>query len=183
MGLETTYEIRTIIKGKVANRVFVNSPQELYAEFKSLDPSRKTYIFKIFKDGDGKIVASNKISCKIHKNSFILKTIYEKSKRIPKDSERPKFVPRDVDRRKEVYDIALFQPLPTLKRVLPNAPRLSPTSSGRLAKFPKKTEAAPPSRSTGSNSMNPGSRPTSRIYSKTTRGSQTSRLNKSRRRT
>ncbi len=172
MGLETTYEIRTIVAGKITNRAFVNSPQELYAEFRSIGPSVKTYIFKMLKDEDGKLVSSNKLKCNIHNNSFIVKTIYDKTKRIPKDSERPTFIPRDTDRHEEVYDIALFQPLPTLKRVLP-IPSLSPTSSGRLVKFSGKTETDPSARSISSAPI--GETP-SRLSSNMPRGNNASRV-------
>ncbi len=135
MGLETIYEIRTVIGGRVARRIFVNSPHELYAEFKSIDPSTKAYIFKTLKDENGEIVVSNKLDCKIHNNGFVVKTIFEKPKRVLKDSKRIEFLRVYEKQPKQVYDIAFLEKPTIAKRTLPFFPPAQ-SGSSRLKKSP-----------------------------------------------
>lgn len=171
MDLETIYEIRTVIRGQVARRIFVNSPHELYAEFKSIDPSAKSYIFKTLKDENGNIVVSNKLDCKIHKNSFIVKTIFEKPKRIPKDSKRVEFLRIHEKQPEQVYDIAFLETPLITKRVLP-FPSSTRRGDGRLEK-----SSSPPSPVRASRyiadltSVDPILRTVPRISKETYRGS------------
>ncbi len=135
MDLETIYEIRTVIGGRVARRIFVNSPHELYAEFKSIDPSTKSYIFKTLRDENGEIIVSNKLDCKVHKNSFIVKTIFGKPKRVFKDSKRIEFLHVHEKQPKQVYDIAFLEKPTIAKRTLPFFPPAQ-SGAGRLKKSP-----------------------------------------------
>ncbi len=82
MKLETVYEIRTVIRGRIDRRIFVNSLPELHDKFRSIDSSTTVYVFKTVKDGDGNIISSNRLDCKIHNNGFVVKTIYKKPRRM-----------------------------------------------------------------------------------------------------
>ena len=84
-------------------------------------------------------------------NSFIVKTIYEKTKRIPKDSKRGdiRFVPEiQIE---QIYDIALLEtPLQT-KRVLPIVPatrRIPDRAEGRSFSLKSETPLRQPAIST-----------------------------------
>ncbi len=58
MKLETVYEIRTVVRGKISSRNFVSNFPELYDKFKSINASTQVYIFKTVKDENGNIVSS-----------------------------------------------------------------------------------------------------------------------------
>jgi hypothetical protein len=103
-----SYEIRTINKDEVT-RLFVDSLGELYSAFENIDSALKSYIFRVTKDIKGNIVSSEKLNCKIEKNSFVIKTVKEAP-------ASKKFTNKTNVRTHEIYSIALLETLPTTKR-------------------------------------------------------------------
>ncbi len=149
MGIETTYEIRIIVGGKITHRRFIDDLYDLYTECRSLSFPTQAHIFRISKDENGNIVSSNKLDCTILGNSFVLNTVKEKPRRVLKDDDKNELLPGLKKVQKEVYDIEFLKTISTRKRILPSM-RLSPTNPSRLEKLSEKTEDSLPSRSGGS---------------------------------
>ncbi len=125
MKPETVYEIRTVVRGKISSRNFVSNFPELYDKFRTIDASTQVYIFKIVKDENGDVVSSNKLACNISNNSFVVKTIYEKLRRVPKDSGRIEVSPPSKERSEQVFDIAFLRASLAVSRAVKTASRTS----------------------------------------------------------
>ncbi len=135
MGTGISYEIRTIASTKVTNRVFVDTPQDLYAQFETMDPQVKTRIFKILSDDTGEIISCDELLCTISGNTFVVKTLISKPRKPIRDTDAPSITFLDGADQEQVYDIAVLLKKPLkVKRVVPPNP-----ATRQIPNRPKKT--------------------------------------------
>ena len=78
MGVTTSYEVRVFEKGKIKSRKYAYDVSELLPLVRDAQ-GKKCKVFKIRKAEDSTIIDSEELKCRLYKNTFIIKSLKQKS--------------------------------------------------------------------------------------------------------